>query len=283
MRFLGILLATAMTVSAQTNTMNKVRVTGDRVSLRARPDLNGELLDRAMRGDEMICFEKTNGWLAVQAPDSLNFWVAQEYIVDGKVTPKKLNVRSGPSLNYNAIAVVGRGDVVEVRGEFPPADEVSDAAANVSKWYKIAPPSGARVWISEDYVEVVEPPKPEPMVAVEPEPIAEKKPEPVVEKKPEAKKDELPPLMLVLDDTRPQGKEDRIPGILRRANPGLYKLVLIVGDIEEPICLVRGRESQLEKMLNRSLLIEGKVYWAKDVDLPVLQPSKIHLDPIVSE
>lgn len=69
--------------------------------------------------------------------------------------------------------------------------------------------------------------------------------------------------------------------MLRRANPGLYKLVLIAGEIEEPICLVRGRESQLEKMLNRSLLIEGKIYWVKDVDLPVIQPDKINLDPII--
>ena len=49
------------------------------------------------------------------------------------------------------------------------------------------------------------------------------------------------------------------------------------------ICLVRGRESQLERMLNRSLLIEGKTYWVKDVDLPVIQPDKIHLDPIIAE
>lgn len=282
MRLLLILLAAVSTAAAQTNEVNKIKVTGDRVSLRAKPSLDGELLDRAMRGDEMIFYEKTNGWVAVQAPDSLSFWVAQQFIEDGTVTPKKLNVRSGPSLNYNAIAVVSRGDVVEVRGEFPPADEAGAAQSNVSKWYKIAPPEGAIVWISEDYVELVEPPKPDSVVAVEPEPVVEE-PEPVVEKEPVPKMDELPPLMLVLDETKPQGKADRIPGILRRANPGLYKLVLIAGEIEEPICLVRGRESQLEKMLNRSLLIEGQVYWAKDVDLPVLQPTKIHLDPIVSD
>jgi uncharacterized protein YraI len=285
MRFLLILLAAASTAVAQTNDVQKIKVTGDRVSLRAKPSLDGELLDRAMRGDEMVWFEKTNGWVAVQAPDSLNFWVAQDYIEEGKVKPPKLNVRSGPSLNYNVIAVVTQGDAVEVRGDFPPAEESSEAVAGMSKWFKIAPPVGARVWISEDYVEEVLPPAPVPaVVETAPEPVVEKKPEPkpVVEKTPEPKS-ELPPLMLVLDDTKPQGKSDRIPGVLRRANPGLYKLVLISGEIEEPICLVRGRESQLEKMLNRSLLIEGKIYWAKDVNLPVLQPTKIHLDPIVSE
>jgi hypothetical protein len=25
------------------------------------------------------------------------------------------------------------------------------------------------------------------------------------------------------------------------------------------------------------------VYWAKDIDLPIIQPEKIHLDPIISD
>jgi hypothetical protein len=266
-----MLLATAAVAVAQTNEMAeadlavKVRVTGDRVSLRAKPSLDGELLDRAIRGEEMVFFEKTNGWVAVQAPDSLNFWVAAEYIQNGVVFPKKLNVRSGPSINYNEVAVLERDNTVSVRGEF-------------NDWLKIAPPLGSRVWISEDYVEFVDPPKSEPVLAVEPESA----PEPVAEQAPEPQ-DELPPLMLVLDDAKPQGKVDRIPGILRRANPGLYKLVLIAGEIEEPICLVRGRESQLEKLLNRSILITGPVYWVKDVDLPVIQPDTINLDPIITD
>jgi hypothetical protein len=269
MKVLFFLVAATMAAGAQTNDVAKVKVTGDRVSLRATPSLDGELLDRAMLGEEMVFFEKTNGWVAVQAPDSLNFWVAGEYIADGMVMANKLNVRSGPSKNYNVVAVIESNDVVTVRGEF-------------NSWLKIAPPVGSCVWISEDYVELIEPPKPEPAVVPEPEPEPATAPEPVPEVD-EKTEEELPPLMLVLDDSKEQGKTDRIPGILRRANPGLYKLVLIAGEIEEPICLVRGRESQLEKMLNRSLLIEGKVYWVKDVDLPVIQPDKINLDPIIAE
>ena len=267
MRFLILLFVAAATAGAQTNDTAKVRVTGDRVSLRAKPSLEGELLDRAMRGEEMVYFGKTNGWVAVQAPDSLNFWVSGEYVENGVVTPNKLNVRSGPSKNYNVVAIVLRGEEVSVRGEF-------------NDWVKIAPPTGSRVWISEDYVDIIEPPKPVPEVVPEPEP----EPQPVVEKKPEPEpENDLPPLMLVLDKSKPQGKIDRIPGVLRRANPGLYQLVLIAGEIEEPICLVRGREYQLEKYLNRSLMLEGPVYWVKDVDLPVIQPTKINTDPIIAE
>ena len=38
-----------------------------------------------------------------------------------------------------------------------------------------------------------------------------------------------------------------------------------------------------DRYLNRSMLLKGKVYWAKDIDLPIIQPEKIHLDPILSD
>jgi len=256
----------------------KVRVTGDRVNLRAKADLNAEVLESAMRGEEMVCLEQTNGWVAVQPPESLDFWVAAEYVQNGVVQPEKLNVRSGPSQNYSVVAVVNKGDTLSLRGEF-------------NEWLKIAPPSGSRVWISADFVEVIEPPKPAPMIETIPEPelVVEPSPDPEVEApvatEPivESEQEELPPLILVMDKSKPQGTYDEIPGVLRRANPGLYKLVLISDGFEEPICLVRGKESQMERYLNRSMLLKGKVYWAKDIDLPIIQPEKIHLDPIIAD
>jgi len=279
MRIVLLLLTAVLTANAQTNGVLKVRVTGDRVNLRARPDLNVEVLDSAMRGEEMVCLEQTNGWVAVQAPESLDYWVAAEYVQNGVVQPEKLNVRSGPSQNYSVVAVLSKGDTVSLRGEF-------------NDWLKIAPPQGSKVWISADFVEIIEPPKPEPVIETIPEPelVVEPAPEPEVESADaepgpvvESEKEELPPLILVMDKSKPQGNYDEIPGVLRRANPGLYKLVLISGGFEEPICLVRGKESQMERYLNRSMLLKGKVYWAKDIDLPIIQPEKIHLDPIIAD
>jgi hypothetical protein len=262
----ALLAVACISVCAQTNEVVKVKVTGDRVSLRAKPDINSELLDRAMRGEELVWLGATNEWVAVQAPDSLDFWVSGEFVQNGIVVPAKLNIRSGPSQNYSVVFVANQGDPVALRGEF-------------NEWIKIAPPTGSRVWISEKYVETIVPPEPEP----EPDPVViapEPEPEPVAVI-PELTKAELNPLLLVLDKNREQGVYDEIPGVLRRANPGLYKLVLIVGDLEEPICLVRGNEDQMERYLNRSMLIKGKKYWANDVSLPVLKVEKIHLDPIL--
>jgi hypothetical protein len=273
MREFLLLMSMVVVASAQTNDTEKIRVTGDRVSLRAKPDINSELLDRAMKDDEMVFLGSTNGWLAVQAPESMDLWVAAEYIENGTVQPARLNVRSGPNRNYSVVCVIDQGTAVTPRGEF-------------SEWLKIAPPPGSRVWISEDYAERIEPPAPVPEPAPEPEPapVAEPKPEPKpAAPAPVSSEKELKPLVLVLDKSRKQGTYDEIPGVLRRANPGLFKLVLITDGFEEPICLVRGNEEQLKRYLDRALLIKGKKYWVVDVDVPVIIPDKIHLDPIIAE
>lgn len=276
----ALLAAACLSVHAQTNQVEKtvpanmtndvakVKVTGDRVSLRAKPDINSEMLDRAMRGEELVLLGKTNEWVAVQAPDSLDFWVSGQYVVNGVVVPERLNVRSGPSQNYSVVYVASKGETLSLRGEF-------------NDWINIAPPAGSRVWISREYAEIIEPANPEPEPEPEPEPVV-KKPdsEPVV---PELSEAERKPLVLELDKNKKQGAYDEIPGVLRRSHPGLYKLVLIDGEIEEPICLIRGNEDQMERFLNRSMLIKGKKYWINDVALPVLKVERIHLDPIFSD
>ncbi len=246
------------------------RVTGDRVSLRAAPDVEGYLLERAMRGEELIYLTRTNEWVGVEAPSELDYWVASEYVEQGRVLPDRLNVRAGPSLNYAKMGELSAGDAVELRGEF-------------NGWLKIAPPAGSCVWIHEAYVELFDPsaPAPEDTGLPQAKPEQEKPAGSVPADVVIAEQDRLPSLMLVLDDDRKQGVYVELPGVLRRANPGLYKLVIIDSGFEEPICLVRGRESQMERYLNRSMLIKGKRYWAKDVDLPVVQPEKIHLDPLL--
>ncbi len=111
----ALLAVACISVYAQTNEVVKVKVTGDRVSLRAKPDINSELLDRAMRGEELVLLGATNEWVAVQAPDSLDFWVSGEFVQNGIVVPAKLNIRSGPSQNYSVVYVANQGEPVALR------------------------------------------------------------------------------------------------------------------------------------------------------------------------
>ncbi len=278
-----LMLATASVVSAavaqtnettvvQTNNVQKVVVTGDRVSLRAEPSLNGDLLDRAMRGDELVYCSETNGWVGVTAPKTLDVWVLGEFIQDDVVLPEKLNVRSGPNLNYPVVAAVKKGEKVEVRDEF-------------NGWVKIVPPESCVVWISADYIKridlPIEEPKPENVAEEKPDP-KEETPETVVKETPI--KEELPALLLEIDGSRVQQTMVTVYGVLRRANPGLYQLVLIEGEWEEPVCLIRGNEAQkqeLENLLNRSLRIKGRRYWLKSTYLPLIQPEFIDPDSLI--
>lgn len=263
-----------------------VKVTGDRVSLRAAPDLNAVLLDRAMSGDELVLKDNTNpDWVGVLPPDSIDLWVLGEYVENGTVVPAKLNVRSGPSLNHSVVGVVKNGTQLTVRDD-------------VSGWLRIAPPEEAVVWISRKFADVAPPLLLEPEVIVEvvpaPEPekaevaVSEPKKTPrvvIVEKvdQPEANRmmaaaadvPELPEV-LVPDPDKKQGGAETFSGILQFAGGILYKLTdPTAGDAT--VCYVRGNSSQMEKLKGRLLIITGPVYRAVDLDMPFVRPVQIKL------
>lgn len=240
MRYGILFLAMMMSAVAAAN---EVRVTGDRVSLRAAPSIDGALLDRAMRGDLLQEMGRTNGWVAVEAPAYLDAWVAAEFLTNGVVVPKRLNVRSGPNRNYAVLAVVEAGDVLVERDRF-------------HEWVQVVPPEGSRVWISESFTERVS------LERVELDSVTS-----VVEGE-----EELPVLSLVLDDTVEQGVSGRFVGRLLRANPGLYQLV---AEEDRVVCLVRGRAEQLEPLLEQDVVMEGLVYRIMASELAVLQPNWI--------
>ncbi len=240
---LWILLGLWMSAAA---VADEVRVTGDRVSLRSAPSLEAALLDRAMRGDLLQEVSRSNGWVAVEAPAYLDAWVAAEFLTNGVVVPKRLNVRSGPNRNYEVLAVVEAGDRLEERDRF-------------HEWVQVIPPEGSRVWISESFTERV---LDEGEMRVELEPVGE----PTA-----ALVEMLPVLSLTLDERFEQGVAAYFEGRLVRANPGLYQLVRGA----EVVCLVRGRADQLEPLLAREVAMEGLVYRIMSSELAVLQPSRI--------
>ena len=304
------LIALTLAVSSYAVDEVKVKVVGDRVSLRAAPEINSVLLDRAMSGDLLTLKDNSKKeWIGVAPPYSMDVWVHSDYIRDGKVMPARLNIRSGPSLNHGKVGVVERGDVLTIRGE-------------AGKWLRIAPPDETIVWISRKYTEIIgavkEPvvmitvkPSPEPeaveVVAVK-EPaivITVEKPKPVtevepitesVEKAPKeavvivetvtqpeinqmmiaaAKVSELPGT-LVPDPKKEQGVEESFSGILMPAGGLLFKLV-DVEVTEITVCYVRGNAAQMKELEGKALTITGKAYWALNLDMPFIRPVKIQL------
>jgi len=298
--FLGLMLG----FSALAQDLQRVTVTGDRVSLRAAPEVNAVLLDRAMNGDQLVLVDNFNSeWVGVRPPQKIDFWVTADYLQDDVVLPARLNVRSGPSLSHGVVGIVLRGEKLTVRG-------------TLGEWVRIAPPETTIVWISRRYtdfstVESVPVELANPMSADEPilitgteAPVAEKKSniiitiepaEPVVADVVEVKSASTTVLQPVINDLmivaagvvglpkildsdpeKEQGVEAQFAGILQPANAILYKLV-------DPkferivVCYVRGNWAQLETYAGRFLTLSGRAYWAADLEQPFLVPEKIEV------
>lgn len=268
----------------------QVRVTGDRVSLRAAPQINAVLLDRMMSGDLLELADNSNpDWVGVVPPKEVDCWVDNDYLKDGKVKPKKLNVRSGPSLNHSVVAVVERGTTLDVRGE-------------LAGWSRIAPPVGAVAWISRQFTEGVEAPaKPVEIVQVKPAAVpspVEVTPAPPVEKtivdsnvtvvtqtveQPEVNDVMVAaasafkiPETLKPDPSKEQGVEETFSGVLMPTESPLCRLVDASGT-DITICYVRGNIEQMKEHVGKTLSIVGKTYWSLGLELPVVVPVQIKL------
>lgn len=245
----------------------KVKVTGDRVSLRAAPDTNAVLLGRAMAGDELVLTDNTNPeWVGVLPPETVDFWVSSEFVSSNTVLPAVLNIRSGPSLSHNITGSAQKGDILTVRGE-------------AGGWLRVSPTSNTVVWISRPFVEapgtvVIEPV--EAAVSVqETQTVVQAAAEPTVQEI-MAAVSAASDKKLTVDPAKPQGSEQTFSGILQPADGLLYKLTDdYFTDII--VCYVRGNTAQMQTFSGMKLEITGKTYWATGMDLPVIRPVRIKL------
>ncbi|MDK2858307.1 MAG: hypothetical protein PWQ89_1426 [Verrucomicrobiota bacterium] len=284
-----------LTVSIYAQEAGLVKVTGDRVSLRAAPEVTAVLLDRAMSGDELVLKDNSNSeWVGVEPPETVDLWVSRDFIRDGIVLPAKLNVRSGPSLSHHVVGVLKKGEPVTVRSE-------------VDGWLRISPTPETTVWISRKYTEVTvpEPAIPEESVAAfspAEKPVIET---PVIPAEPgeadveiEIPQEEVlqmtavPPEQkmttaavtaevsgsgtLRVDPNKEQGVEESFSGVLQPADSILYKLV-DPGFEEITVCYVLGNQDQMNAYAQLPLKLTGKVYWAEGMDMPVIRPDKIQV------
>lgn len=297
---LSLLLLIAANVQSESP---KVKVTGGRVNIRSRPSLSGELMGQVMVNDELILAGQTNGdFVAIVAPEWVECWLANEYLQDGIVLPPKLNVRAGPNMNYGVVAVATRGDKLEVIQE-------------LDEWVKVKAPTNALAWISASFIAPIGGAEPVEKVAtispsiapstptnvvvsadgkpvVKPEVKPEKKPavverdmawaydnmvaetEPILPIIPvEPKLGPMIPIVFELDSKREQGEPFSATGTLRSSR-SVY-IFRLVGDDGRTNCFIRGNKEQMRKLLDQPLRIEGKHYFYKRMDLPMVVPTKL--------
>ena len=234
---------------------NNVVVTGDRVSIRLSPSLDGELLDRAMFGDHFSSLTKSNGWQGIIAPSYIPAWIHSNYVSNNIILAKKLNVRVGPNRNYGVLTVLSKGEeIIEIE--------------KFNDWIKISPPSNSVVWISNDYLSNIVY-HTDHDLEINHDSVSEELSEKVNFK---GEDSEIINLSFNLNADMEQGLFIELEGILSPSKYGIYKLI---NENNEDICFVRGRKYQLESLVNKRLLLSGKKYFIDDLELPILQPNNI--------
>ena len=274
-------------VVANANDSTKVKVTGERVNIRSRASLSGELMGQVMLNDELILAGQTNdGFVAVYAPEWVESWVSEEFLNEGIVLPPKLNVRAGPNMNYGVVAVVNRGDKLSVLQE-------------INGWVKVKAPTNAIAWISGDFIESTkkETPKIEVEIVNEPKSKSNQKESDDPSKSDEddmesaykkmmaddlkkiEKRDVEPklgpmvPIVFEADYSREQGKPYSVGGILQPSRS--IKLYRVVGIDGRTKCFISGNSAQMRRLVGKAMRLEGKSFYYKRLELPVVKPTSI--------
>ncbi len=259
------------------------RVVGNRVNLRAEPQLRGEVVGQVQRNDQLSVIVVEEEWVAVRPPADIIFWVHSDFLEGTEVAAPRLNVRAGPGINHAVVARLERGAEVVKRDTF-------------AEWVGIAAPTNAKVWIAREFVELPEPvaePPPPQAEAVAPREPAPEPESPMVEATPAVPTRPAPPSVERPTRVPPPPDLDLIPldgqgdlvereGTLRPAGfvlgrPSRYRLTRSRGPIIETICYVKGNEEQLHALLGRAVRISGREYWVQGARHPVLVPQSIIL------
>lgn len=313
-------LAAAGTLRAQT----PVRVTADNVNLRAKALLTAEVVAQARYDDRLAAYEIGDEWVEVAAPAAADAWVMKTYVQApaNTIGANRVNVRAGPSINYNILCTLALGDTVEPRGE------------EVDEWLKIAPPPAARLWISREFVEVLpaeaaatagdtataapaeekkagghkkKSKSKEEAAAAEPAAVAAGEaavlppatapaglPTPIVSPSVPVKDEVVreipvpPPADLRLIPLEGQGRLSEFEGELRAAPlineaPTRYRVVRWENNRWQILCHVYGAAAKFRSLQDKRVQVKGREYWIQGAAAPVLVPDQVLEIPVAAE
>ncbi len=147
LRIIFSYLCTFAVAASSTQAAELVKVTGDRVNVRAKATTGSEVITQLGKGESVVFVEEMGAgpdelrWAKIQLPDNTPVWTSAEFInpADKTVIPQRLNVRSGPGANFNIVGQLIRGEKVnEIR--------------TVQGWMEIAAPQGSHAFLAAKYL-----------------------------------------------------------------------------------------------------------------------------------
>ena len=259
----------------------QVRIKADRVNIRAQNRLEAEVLGQLSEGDVLEARSFQLEWVEIVPPDTIDLWVHGDFVKDNVVTAKKLYIRGGPGINYSVVGELSRDDEIMPRSVF-------------GDWIGIQPPPTASLWISREFVDVIQPEKPAPKIPVKPVRAESVETVDVSQRSlptqalprstPSMGEDDNasfePPKDLELIPLEGQGRHVQREGILRPygfsfGRPKKFQLIRQRGSASQTICYVHGNIKQLNSFLGKTIMIRGREYWVRGKDFPVVVPEQI--------
>ncbi len=121
----------------------------DRVNVRSGAGVNFYELGQLSRGDTVQVVGSKNGWYAIDPPAGVYCYVVKELVdveaggQSGTIKGEFVNVRAAsalhPASDYAVLTIAKKGTKVTILG-------------SADKYYKIAPPDGAHVYVSGQFV-----------------------------------------------------------------------------------------------------------------------------------
>jgi uncharacterized protein YgiM (DUF1202 family) len=120
------------------------------VNVRGQAGLKGDVVAHLVKGDAVTVLSQINldkhkagepaQWAKIVLPTSAHVWVRTLFVdeTNKTVLPKKLNLRAGPSENYNVLGVIERGtpvNQVKTKGDWMEIDAPTNAYAFVAAMY----------------------------------------------------------------------------------------------------------------------------------------------------
>ena len=260
----------------QGTTNFEVRVNGDKVSLRARPEAGTEVVSQVHEGQLLDAVRVEGEWLGVLAPTNAGVWIKSQFVKEGVVTGDKIKMRSGPGISYRDVGMVGKG--VRVTTQETHGD-----------WQKVAPPSTLILWVNRSVVD--------PVVVVQTNETvvtdvvtAPSQATPVVTQgvasvsaflakdlPPGLTKDHLAPVLGQGALVERTGTVERVPlSFFRGVN---FRLVGTKDGRKVTVCFVEGNDQQMPTLIGQKLTIKGRAYWLNTQSYPVIYPEL--LTPVV--
>ena len=141
-------------------------VVGNDVYIRSGPGTNFYHCGKLYKGDRVQVIKAQHGWSCIVPPPGCFSWIAMQYVsinldnpTMGIVTGNNVGVYAGsdyvePMHSVSKQVVLGQGQLVKLLSE-----EKDD-------YYKIAPPDGAYLWVSSQFLQAAQSPMGVPPVAV---------------------------------------------------------------------------------------------------------------------